>query len=66
MERHREFYHLGRALCEASEYYGVPLLPSKSVYHGLDKKMRFQSFREYFNGPISTTPDLSVGMKFMY
>ena len=32
------------------------------MYHGLDKKMRFQSFREYFNGPISTTPALNSGM----
>lgn len=62
MERHKEFYHLGRALCEAAEYYGIPLMPKKYVYHGLDKKMRFQSFCEFFNGPMSTTPEKEIGI----
>ena len=62
MERHREFYHFGRALCETADYYGIPLRANEHVYHGLDKKMRFQSFHESFHGPISTSPSENSGM----
>ena len=57
------FYHVGRALYEAADHFGKSMnLNHKPVYHGLDRKMNFCSFTEYFNAPMSTTEDLSVGM----
>eukprot|EP01084_Bolivina_argentea_P090839 163593_1 len=35
-----------------------------TVYHGLNKVMRFKKFIAYFNQPISTSPDLSSAREF--
>ena len=62
MNRHTDFYHIGRALFEAGEYFGKVLERNHKVFHGLNMKMYFTSFIESFNAPISTTTKKSVGM----
>lgn len=62
MERHGAFYHVGRALYEAADYFGKIMNSKDRVYHGLSQKMQFNSITEYFNAPTSTTKARSVGM----
>ena len=62
MDSHTEFYHVGRALYEAADHFGKIMQRNQTVYHGLDRKMTFRSFTEYFNAPTSTTTAISIGM----
>ena len=66
MDSHTEFYHVGRALYEAADHFGKIMQRNQTVYHGLDRKMTFRSFTEYFNAPTSTTTAISVGMPSIY
>ena len=62
MDRHIGFYHIGRALLECGEYFGTILEQNAKVFHGLNRKMYFKSFVEYFNAPISTTQSKIIGV----
>ena len=62
MNRHTAFYHIGRALFEAVEYFGKVLEPNRKVFHGLNKKVYFTSFSEYFNIPMWPTKKKIIGM----
>ena len=59
-QRHCEFYHIGRALYEAVEFYGDYLQPEEKLYHGVNRFMYFQQFTAWFNQPIFTTPSFTT------
>ena len=64
MDRHTDFYHVGRAMFEMAEYFGDTLGAEEGVYHGMDREVQFKAFIEHFNAPISTTNDQDVGMSW--
>eukprot|EP01083_Nonionella_stella_P241273 842644_1 len=63
-QRHRQLYYYSRALFEAIEFFGSLMESGLSVYHGLNKVMFFESFRTFFNQPISTTLNMSTAIQF--
>ena len=62
--RHQQFYHLGRLLFEAVEFYGTRMRHNLTVYHGLSTVLHFGQFTAYFNQPISTTTDITTAHQF--
>ena len=62
MARHSSLYRVGRALYEVADYFGQIMGRKQKVYHGLNRKMFFKGFTEYFYAPTSTTESTAVGM----
>ena len=62
MGRHTAFYHLGRALLEAGQYFGQILGAQETVFHGQSGELYFKALTAYFNTPTSTTKSELVGM----
>eukprot|EP01084_Bolivina_argentea_P177102 306344_1 len=54
INRHRNYYHLGKLLREAVECFGSVFCCNViNVYHGVDKTFRFPSTSAYIKGPFS-------------
>ena len=53
-----------RALFVAIHYYGERMTPKTVVWHGVSRKMKFESFAAYFECPTSTSTSKSVAQGF--
>ena len=66
--RHSRFANWAKALREAVECWGTPLIVAADYapefYHGLSTKMLFSGFRQFFRGPTSTSLQFEVAVTF--
>eukprot|EP01084_Bolivina_argentea_P205930 351699_1 len=67
-QRHSEYGHWAKLLREAVECWGTQLHDKnteiKCFYHGISRKMVFDSFNPRFAGPTSTTLQYAVAVTF--
>eukprot|EP01084_Bolivina_argentea_P085803 155086_1 len=69
VERHRNYYWLGRYLRECVECFGMTTnsntyLHSITVYHGVNDKFTFSSMHAYIKVPFSVTTSYPVAVNF--
>lgn len=53
-----------RALFVAIHFYGERMTPKTVVWHGVDHRMKFESFATYFESPTSTSMSQQVAQGF--
>eukprot|EP01084_Bolivina_argentea_P252770 424388_1 len=65
-KRHLEFVHLGKLLREAVETNGICVEngKTKTFFHGINRELLFTSTLAQFCGPISTSSEYEVAIKF--
>eukprot|EP01084_Bolivina_argentea_P224274 379292_1 len=66
-KRHENYFHLGRALRECVECFGMKWTYDHSdinLYHGLSKRFVFSSLNANISGPFSTTSEFGVAVNF--
>eukprot|EP01084_Bolivina_argentea_P216385 367625_1 len=64
--RHCKFYHLAKSLNELIHVYSPRAMDVNrySIYHGINKKMKFIAMRGQISHPLSTTSSLEVAVQF--
>eukprot|EP01084_Bolivina_argentea_P064065 116860_1 len=72
-ERHQNYCHLGRLLREIVECFGMDFrgffsvkqkVKNINLYHGVNDEFTFSSLNAFIAGPLSTTTDYYVAMRF--
>lgn len=53
-----------RALFVAIHFYGERMTPETVVWHGVSRKMKFESFATFFECPTSTSTDRIIARGF--
>ena len=53
-----------RALFIAIHFYGERMTPKTVVWHGVSRRMKFESFATFFECPTSTSTEQEVAVKF--
>eukprot|EP01084_Bolivina_argentea_P304993 526824_1 len=64
--RHCKFYHLAKFLNEVIHVYSPKAIDTNyyKVYHGINKKMKFNSMRNRIFCPLSTTKSYEIAINF--
>ena len=58
------YHHLFRSLYIAIHFYGERMEPKTFVWHGVSRRMHFESFATYFECPTSTSTSKEVARTF--
>eukprot|EP01083_Nonionella_stella_P084639 234353_1 len=64
IQRHREYWWLGKLLRECIECFGDDHAPPDHLYHGICGSFTFSSIFACIKGPLSTTSACSVALAF--
>eukprot|EP01084_Bolivina_argentea_P096888 174171_1 len=64
IKRNREIAHWSRYIKECCTFYGTLMTKKSVVYTGIDKKLIFNSLRQNFECPLSTTTSVVIANKF--
>eukprot|EP01083_Nonionella_stella_P260606 888355_1 len=69
IQRHTNYYHLGRLLRECCECFGMTkknpkLYDEITLYQGVDRWFSYSSMFAYIKGPLSTTTCYAVAVNF--